>query len=503
MTHAVQRLQELLDTLSFRLSHVASWFGFRTRNNLHTDRLATTQEVKNLLQHSSYGLVLGLDTFDRLLCVEATAERPHLGHLAIFGPTGAGKTTREEEQLRRWKGSAIINDPKFQLSNSTAEIRKTFGKVFFFSPSEGGGDRYDPLEGIESERKIYSLAKHLLYVPNEKEPAFTERATKMLTQLLLAAKLARKNGLTDLRPLPYVAWLLSLGGLNDVAREVNAVSPALAQKLLEVPYHPEKDYEQNAYRISSWDSLAARLYPLLTEDVVPCFNGSDFKVSELLFSKKPITIYLRWHEADLLALSPLIKFVWEAMINELITAYDLAPDHSQCQYVLLDIEEAGRTGIPNLPEHTSTLRSRNISITAVFQDRSQGYALYGKDRAISLFNNCRYQIYFRQDDLETAQYLEARCGSKSGFAHSKTEHEGSVSTGESEQKIPLITETVVKTPGLSSPCTMEYGEGLLTAFGLGFTPHIQGQAGTDLRLRPHPVDTLLHLAGIRLKRDTV
>jgi hypothetical protein len=148
---------------------------------------------------------------------------------------------------------------------------------------------------------------------------------------------------------------------------------------------------------------------------------------------------LRWHEADLLALSPLIKFVWEAMINELISAYDLAPDTSDCQYVLLDIEEAGRTGIPNLPEHASTLRSRNISISCVFQDRSQGYALYGKDRAISLFNNCRYQIYFRQDDLETAQYLETRCGSKSGFAHSKTEHEGGVSTGESEQKIPVIT----------------------------------------------------------------
>jgi type IV secretion system protein VirD4 len=314
-----------------------------------------------------------------------------------------------------------------------------FGKVYFFSPSEGAGDTYDPLEGIESERKIYSLAKHLLYVPNEKEPAFTERATKMLTQLFLAAKLAWKMGLTDKRPLPYVAWLLSLGGLNDVAREVNAVSPALAQRLLQAPYHPEKDYEQNAYRISSWDSLAARLYPLLTDDVVRCFNGSDIKVRDVLFSKEPITIYLCWHESDLLALSPLIKFVWEAMINALITAYDLAPDPSECQYVLLNIEEAGRTGIPNLPEHASTLRSRNISITCVFQDRSQGYALYGRDRAASLFNNCRYQIYFRQDDLETAQYLEKRCGSKSGFAHSKTEHEGGVSKGESEQRMPLIS----------------------------------------------------------------
>src|SRR5918992_1394242 len=127
------------------------------------------------------------------------------------------------------------------------------------------------------------------------------------------------------------------------------------------------------------------------------------------------------------------------MISELITAYDLAPDKSECQEVLLYIEEAGPTGIPNLPDHVSTLRSRKISVTAVFQDRSQGYALYGRDRAINMFNNFRYQIYFRQDDLETAQYLETRCGSKSGFAHSTTEHEGSTSTGESEQKIPLIT----------------------------------------------------------------
>ena len=55
-------------------------------------------------------------------------------------------------------------------------------------------------------------------------------------------------------------------------------------------------------------------------------------------------------------------------------------------------------------------------------------------------------------------------------------------------------ETVVKPPGLSSPCTMQCGEGLLTAFGVGFTPHVQRQARTDLLVRPHPVDLLLHLA---------
>ena len=40
---------------------------------------------------------------------------------------------------------------------------------------------------------------------------------------------------------------------------------------------------------------------------------------------------------------------------------------------------------------------------------------------------------------------------------------------------------------------MEGREGLLTTFGLGFTPHIQRQAGTNLRLCAHAVDLFLHL----------
>src|SRR5262249_61418407 len=50
-------------------------------------------------------------------------------------------------------------------------------------------------------------------------------------------------------------------------------------------------------------------------------------------------------------------------------------------------------------------------------------------------------------------------------------------------------ETVAELPGLASPCTMKCCQGLLTAFGVGFTPHIQRQARTNLRLRPHSVDT--------------
>ena len=34
----------------------------------------------------------------------------------------------------------------------------------------------------------------------------------------------------------------------------------------------------------------------------------------------------------------------------------------------------------------------------------------------------------------------------------------------------------------------------MTPCGLGFTPHVQGQAPTDLRLRTYAIDVALHLA---------
>src|SRR4029434_2916360 len=48
----------------------------------------------------------------------------------------------------------------------------------------------------------------------------------------------------------------------------------------------------------------------------------------------------------------------------------------------------------------------------------------------------------------------------------------------------------------SSPCHVVGNSAItpLPTFGLGFTPHIQRKTCTDLRWRPYPVDTLLHLA---------
>ena len=65
-------------------------------------------------------------------------------------------------------------------------------------------------------------------------------------------------------------------GINPAAAAINVISPQIAQELLDGEYDPEENYKENKYFANSWQSSRARMYPLLTQKVVRCFNGSDF-----------------------------------------------------------------------------------------------------------------------------------------------------------------------------------------------------------------------------------
>ena len=105
-------------------------------------------------------------------------------------------------------------------------------------------------------------------------------------------------------------------------------------------------------------------------------------------------------------MAPLIKFICESLMMELINAYDNAPDEmkGKAQRILWSMDEAGRIGIPNLPEHASTVNGRNISLSMSAQYRSQFNAVYGRDRTKNLFTNIRTQLVFCQADYETAKH---------------------------------------------------------------------------------------------------
>ena len=420
-------------------SQWVSWLAvvLDSSHKLFPGRLAYTHELNTIEITALDGnhLLIGEGEYGQVYAVKPTALSPELGNMIKLGTTRYGKSSAELCQIVDWVGSQVIFDIKGEIYPKVAGYLATRGRLITIDLSLGLGDQYDPLQGHTSERELHKLAKHLVYDPHDKETIFSDRGAKMVTQIFLAALELEQ------RPLPYLASLINLG-VNEVAARLNAVSPDLAQTFLGATYKPGKDYEKSEFRVDSWDTVSTRLYSFLTADIVRNFAGSDFTAHDLYFADKPVFVFIKFHESDLLSMAPLIKFVCESLMMELLNAYDHAPDEmkASARPILWSMDEAGRIGIPNLPEHASTVVGRKISLSLSAQSRSQFNAIYGHDRTKNLFNNIRTQLVFCQADFDTAQHYSIRMGDTSGYAHSESEYEESrTSTGKSERAIPVMS----------------------------------------------------------------
>jgi type IV secretion system protein VirD4 len=406
---------------------------FAPQRQLHNARFAYIHELTSLFNYQfnrKTSLLLGETHFSHVLSVRPTSTRRELGNMLVVAPTRGGKGLLAVSQLLTWPHSVIVNDIKGDLFTQTAGYRATLGKVFCLDPT-GVGHRFDPLEGRHTEDELLSSATQLLFQPDEGEGAiFTQRATAMLAQMFLAAELEKVPA------LPFVRELVRLGFSNCASR-LNKISPILATQFLDLEYNELN--RDDRFLLSAWGTLTAKVRPFLTQTAVRSLSGGDFSGEEIMTSKEPVTIYLRWKERDLLALTPLVRLTWQTLIDGLITTYDQAGG-KDCKPVLILADEAGRTPIPTLADQATTVVGRGLSLWVAVQSLAQLDAAYGKVRARVLRDNMETQLYYRPADLDTADHLEHRLGRRSDYAHSQTTHQGSSpSQGLSEQGIPLMT----------------------------------------------------------------
>jgi type IV secretion system protein VirD4 len=402
---------------------------------IHQARFARHHELRGLLSKEAIpdGVLLGMRRdfllFNRFVAVRPSPARHEIGNTLVVGPTRSGKGLLAVSQLLSWQHSVVVNDIKGELFAATAGYRSTLGDVYVLDPT-GVGHCFDPLQGKHTEDAFLSAAAHLLYQPDERDKVFTQRSIGMLTRLFTAARLAGEA------PFPYVRSMLR-SSLRSCAKRLNDLDPTLAARFLYTDYQ-EANFE-NRFLVSSWETLTAWLEPLLTETVIRSLARSDFTPEQIIRGNRPVTLYLRWKEQDLLALSPLIRLLWGTLISELSTAYD-ANQGAGCKPVLLIIDEAGRTAIPSLADHATTVVGRGIALWVAIQSLSQLEVVYGRPRAQVLRDNMETQIYYRPTDLATAEHIERCLGRQSAYAHSTTLREGEeTSQGLSEQGIPLLT----------------------------------------------------------------
>ena len=427
-----------------------SWISaqFSQQKYLHAERFSYPHErlAFSTETPSDDDLLLGIDEFGRYLQVTTNKKRKQLGNVLKVAPSQGGKSTGFKHQLKHWKGSVIVNDIKGELDAETSDIRAEFSDIYRLDLT-GGGNQFDPLMGKETDDDFYAVAKLLLYEPNEHQPAFTQRGIEILTLLFLATRAVP----IPIPPFLFVREVTQLG-INGAAKRINDIRPSLAKRFVDEDYRASKNYNENKYLVDSWASAKARILPFVTENVVKSLRGSDFRMADLLMGERPVTIYLNWPESKLFALQPVMKLLWGTFTSELKDFYDnFVKKHgkkatAKFWKILFLIDEAGVTPVPELYNHVSTFNGRGMFFELGIQDLPQLEALYGKYYAGTILNNCT-QVFFRQKNLETAEYVCRLLGGKSAFSSSHTTHGDQTSEGKQEQKVPLMTPQDIRGMG--------------------------------------------------------
>src|SRR5918999_5475599 len=160
-------MQRLLYHIQAIFSRLTEFFS--KEKHLHNARFARLDELSSLHSPSldEMSLLLGVSRFNQILRVCPTETRRELGNMLVVAPTRGGKGVLATSQLLTWPHSVIVNDIKGELFTQTAGYRATLGQVFVFDPT-GVGNRFDPLRGKHTDLELKSVAKSLLYDPEER-----------------------------------------------------------------------------------------------------------------------------------------------------------------------------------------------------------------------------------------------------------------------------------------------------------------------------------------------
>lgn len=105
----------------------------------------------------------------------------------------------------------------------------------------------------------------------------------------------------------------------------------------------------------------------------------------------------------------LLNLLYSQALHELYDSADCSPDGRlkvPVRFIMGDF--AANAVIPDFDKVISVIRSREIYVSLILQSLSQLNSMYGKDRAMTIINNCDSCLYLGGQDVDTARYIAVK-----------------------------------------------------------------------------------------------
>ncbi|TCS92221.1 type IV secretory system conjugative DNA transfer family protein [Hazenella coriacea] len=391
--------------------------------NFGSAKFAETKDLRKSKMFGETGVVFGKtnNLIGKSLVVKSEKTE---GHVAVLGGSGLGKTaTVVTPSMMRWKGSALVLDPKGgELANKTALIRSRFQKCYIFNPMSQSTSKYNPIDFCDTPDKSISISQILIPLEDPKYSFFTESA-----RAIVAA--ATHEGYLKEKSLVEVCEYICTSTVEDMANHFlthdNKTVRILAAPLLHLK-------ENTLANVMS--DLIRNLNTIATSDHIRrATSHSDFSVKAL---EEHSTIYLSIPEEKLKL--PQYRKLLSIILNQGIDHLTERKEKKDPPVLLLIDELYTLGNLPSLIQGLATLRSRNVHILLSFQSLAQLDELYGVNGRKMILDNCRYKLVLGIEDPETQEYFTKLAGQQTIETMSRDRERNKESERYNQTGVPLI-----------------------------------------------------------------
>jgi type IV secretion system protein VirD4 len=372
-------------------------------------RWATLKEIKAAGLFASKGVFLG-----RLENNYLRHDGPE--HVMCFAPTRSGKGVGLVlPTLLSWTSSAVVHDIKGENWELTSGWRSTFSHCLLFNPTDPRSARYNPLlevrKGSAEVRDVQNIADILVDPEGalERRTHWEKTSHSLLVGVILHVLYAEAQKtltrVTEILADPSQSFektLRTMLATNHLGTEaepkVHPVVAATARELLN-----KSENERSGVLSTAVSFLGLYRDPIVSRNTESC----DWRISDLVSSNKPVTLYLVVPPSDISRTKPLIRLILNQIGRRLTETLNTGGGkHRQLLMMLDEFPALGRLDF--FESALAFMAGYGIRAYLIAQSLNQIAKAYGENNAI--LDNCHVRIAFAANDERTAKRISDALG---------------------------------------------------------------------------------------------
>ncbi len=418
-----------------------------------TARWAKEKDLKKFGLLEKHGIILGqthnadIDAFYNAKNRSITLKSNDIGKLIchsahtntlLLAPTRSGKGVSViVPSLLNYPGSAIIFDPKGENWNITAGFRSQFSHCLKFSPLSRETIKFNPMDEIRSGDYAFADANQIadiLYASDSKSDAtaeyFNTSAKGFTTGVILHVKFSDKY---KEKNLSTVLRVISLAAVSDQEAQEENSKNTLVEEMINGEHTDDDIHEHiraSAARLTTNPKERASVLSTvfsklqLFEDplLANATSSSDFKISDFIESKEPISLYLTVPFAHIDRVSLVFRLIINFMLRKFSEGETQFGEIKLKNHLVFFLDEFPVLGyFPFIAKVMGILAGYGVTFLIVCQGLNQLIDLYQQNHPF--LDHCKNIVIFQPAKIEDAEMFSKMVG-KESVVHDSVSNSG-------------------------------------------------------------------------------